>query len=65
MTEIIWTGKSRSGDDWRVVGCFDDNGTPPSYVVERNQGDHDSRFFIIRVTFDKAEAIACAERHCC
>lgn len=58
MTNIIYSGVSKSGDDWRVLEFSDTNGSLPMYVIERNQGEHDRRFFIVgRIFTDKAEAL--------
>lgn len=61
MSNVIFEAVSKSGDDWRVLEVSDTNGSLPMYVVERNQGEHDRRFFIIRIFADKAEALRKAE----
>jgi hypothetical protein len=63
MQNIIMSGKVKKWDyDWRVMEVSDTNGSKPVYVVERNQGAHDERYFIVKLTVDKDEAIRTASR---
>ena len=43
--DVIYETVSKSGDDWRVIGATCGNGG--IYWVERNQGEHDRRFFMV------------------
>lgn len=57
--EIHFEGVSRNGDDWLVVGIGN------IYLIQRNQGEHDRRFFIVGTLFTSLEeAITKAEYFC-
>lgn len=61
MFEVFFETVSRSGDDWRVVGGKCGNGY--IYWVERNQGEHDRRFFQVgKAYLDPLEATSKCEK---
>lgn len=64
MENIIMSGKVEKWDyDWRVVEYSNpDERFLPVYIVERNQGDHDKRYFIVKLTLSKDFAISEANR---
>lgn len=63
MERIIMSGRVKKWDyDWRVMELSDTNGSLPVYAVERNQGAHDERYFFVKLTIDKDEAIRTANR---
>lgn len=58
MITTIKSGYVKKYDyDWRVLEFTDTNGSLPVYAVERNQGEHDGRFFIVSVTPSKELAL--------
>ena len=57
MDNIITSGTSIHGYDWNVTECADTNGSENIYVLSRNQGAHDRRFFIIDFSTSKNEIL--------
>lgn len=54
MIKVIMNGTTkRWGEDWRVLEVSDTNGSLPVFVLEKNQGEHDQRFFIVKLSVDK------------
>lgn len=54
MIKVILNGTTkRWGEDWRVLEVSDTNGSLPVYVLEKNQGEHDQRFFTVKLSVDK------------
>lgn len=57
---ICFEDVSRNGDDWLVVGIGNN-----TYMILRNQGEHDRRFFLVGHLFTNLEeAIAKAKYFC-
>lgn len=58
--KVIYSDISRSGDDWRVIDFMG-----LCYLVERNQGEHDQRFFQVGHPYkNQYEAIAKVKSFC-
>ena len=59
---IIFTNTEADGVTYEVTEVFNPNWELPSslYFVNRNQGDHDPRFFNIYVGENKARAMSIA-----
>lgn len=58
-TLTIASGTSKHGTNWKVTELKNhDQKFAPVYVIERNQGEHDERYFMIgHFYFDKDKAI--------
>ena len=61
--KYVMSGYNEKWDyNWCVLEVADNNGSLPAYVIMRDQGAHDGRYFIIKVSTDKEFIISEAER---
>ena len=55
---IYFEGVSRNGDDWMVFG------NDSIQIIARNQGEHDGRFFVVKIMNNVYRAIEKAKYFC-